>query len=154
MRNLQTELGGVTLSDPRARAAAQNAALQAIVSRTILADEARAQGLDKTPEFALRKDAVVDAMLAQSLTSEIASSVPSPATDEAQAFISRSPGQFRSAQDLHGRSDTDGGRRQNPALIEALKPVNSLDDAQAFASTRQHRVPPRDDGHGRAGARS
>ena len=72
VRNLEAELGGLAPADPKARAAAQQAALQAIVSRIILADAARAQGLDKTPEFALRKQAAIDALLAQSLASKIA----------------------------------------------------------------------------------
>jgi EpsD family peptidyl-prolyl cis-trans isomerase len=136
MRNLDAELGGRAPADPRARAAAQQAALRAIVSRIILADEARAQGLDKTPEFALRKEAVIDALLARSLASKFAASVPSPSPDEAQGFIAAHPDSFGQRK-IFTVDQIRTAQPADPALIEALKPLNTLEDVEALL-VREH----------------
>jgi EpsD family peptidyl-prolyl cis-trans isomerase len=136
MRNVDVELGGALPADPKARAAAQQAALHAIVSRIILADEARAQGLDKTPEFALRKEAAIDAMLAQSLASKFAASVPAAAPDEAQTFVAAHPDSFAERK-IFTVDQVRTNRPPDAALIEALKPLNSLDDVETLLQ-RQH----------------
>src|SRR5271165_576732 len=94
LRELNAEMGTATYPDPKARKAAEQVALRNIVARIILADAARAQGLDKTPDFALQKQRAIDTVLAQALQQKLISTVPQPTKEEAQSYISAHPDIF------------------------------------------------------------
>jgi peptidyl-prolyl cis-trans isomerase C len=94
LRELNAELGTATFPDPKARKAAEQAALRNIVARIVLANAARQQGLDKTPDFALQKQRAIDAVLAQTLQQKLVAGVPQPTREEAQTFVSSHPDTF------------------------------------------------------------
>lgn len=94
LRELNAELGTATFPDPKARKAAEQAALRNIVARIVLANTARQQGLDKTPDFALQKQRATDAVLAQALQQKLIAGVPQPTKEEAQTFVSSHPDTF------------------------------------------------------------
>src|ERR1700722_14623113 len=79
VRELQAELAGVPTSDPRQMKAVEQKALELVVGRTLLADAALKQGLDKTPDFAIQKQRAIDGLLAQTLEANVARAVPAPA---------------------------------------------------------------------------
>src|SRR5688500_6823890 len=55
IRELRAELGNLSFATPAERKAGEQAALQAIVNRKLLAKASEDQKLDKSPEFALQK---------------------------------------------------------------------------------------------------
>ena len=57
---LQAELAGAQGLDAKAHKAAEQQALRMIVARTALAEEARKEALDKTPEFVLLQQRTTD----------------------------------------------------------------------------------------------
>jgi peptidyl-prolyl cis-trans isomerase C len=142
IRNLDAELAGLTTNDPNVRKVAEQAALKAIISRTILADEARAQGLDKTPGFALERQRMIDTLLVQTLEEKIAASVPPPAPEEAESFVAAHPDSFAQRK-IYTVDQIRTAQTADPALIEALKPLNTLEDVEALLTQRHvefHRV--------------
>ena len=80
VRQLQAELSGVPAAAPAAQKAQKQGALDLIVQRTILADAARKQGLDKDPNFILLSERANEALLVQRLQAKIASNVPPPSS--------------------------------------------------------------------------
>ena len=80
VRELNAELAGVNLPDPKTRKLAEQAALRNIIARTILAKAAVDQGVDKTPDFALQKQRAMQGLLVQTLQNKVVASVP-PAND-------------------------------------------------------------------------
>jgi peptidyl-prolyl cis-trans isomerase C len=142
LRHLNAELGAFTTTDPNVHRAADSAALRAIVSRTILANAARAQGLDRTPEFALERQKAIDAMLVQALASKIAAAVPPPAPEEAESFVNSHPDAFAQRR-IYTVDQIRVSQPADPALLAALKPLNSLEDVETLLTQRQigfHRI--------------
>jgi peptidyl-prolyl cis-trans isomerase C len=131
IRDLQAELGGVTLTDPKQLKAAEQRAAELIVVRALLADAARDQGLDKTPDFAVLKQRAIDNLLAQSLQSKIAQSVPAPAPEEVDRFISDHANLFAERK-LYDVEQIRFARVADPAVVKGLEPLNTLDEVAAY----------------------
>ena len=83
MRELRAELAGMTFPDANARKAAEQAALQSIINRKLVAKAALEAELDKTPDFALQKERANELLLAQALQKKI--------VDEARPPRARKP---------------------------------------------------------------
>ena len=94
LRELNAEMGSAAYPDPKTRKVAEQQALRNIVARIVLANAARAQGLDKTPDFALQKQRAIDSVLAQALQQKLIAGVPQPTKDEAQNYVSSHPDTF------------------------------------------------------------
>jgi EpsD family peptidyl-prolyl cis-trans isomerase len=130
VRDLNAELAGVTVTDPKQRKVAEQYALGSIIARKILAAEARKQGIDKTPDFAMLRDRAVDTLLAQALAAKVAAAVPPPSQEEAQSFVTAHPNSFADRkiftvdQILTGKLDS--------TILAALKPLNTMDSIQAL----------------------
>jgi len=130
VRDLNAELAGVTVTDPKQRKAAEQLALRSIIARKILAAAARKQGIDKTPDFAMLRDRTVENLLAQALAAKIAESVPPPSQEEVQSFVTAHPNSFADRkiftvdQMLTGKLDS--------SVLAALKPLNTMDSIQAL----------------------
>src|SRR5579875_1248809 len=75
---LNAELMGVNVPQGERGKAIQQAALQQIVNRTILADLARDRGLDKTPMYLLQVRRGEDSLLVQMLQRQLASQIKPP----------------------------------------------------------------------------
>ena len=88
---LNQELGGVTSSDPQAQKQLRQAALQAIVNRTLVAKAAQEQGLTDTPDGALARRKAQQLADVALLEAKIRKGVPQPSDEEAQQFITDNP---------------------------------------------------------------
>ena len=86
VRQLSAELNGAPPAPAAAQKLQQRAALNFIIQRTILADAARKQGLDKDPNFILLNERASDALLVQQLQAKIAANVPPPSPEEVAQF--------------------------------------------------------------------
>jgi len=128
---LQAELAGVNTPDAKTRKLAEQQAVQMIVTRTILAEAARKQQLDKTPDFALQQQRTIDGLLVQTLQNKLANAVPAPSDDEAQRYITDHPDIF--AQRKIFVVDTIRmARPTDPKVIQGLQPLKTLPDVEAY----------------------
>jgi peptidyl-prolyl cis-trans isomerase C len=129
--DLEAELSGVNISDPKVRKTAEQQALQMIIARTILADEARKEHMDKTPDFALQQQRAIDTLLVQDLQNKLVNSVPAPTDEEAQRFITDHPDIF--AQRKVFVVDTIRmARPADPNIVKGLQPLKTLPDVDAY----------------------
>jgi EpsD family peptidyl-prolyl cis-trans isomerase len=131
VRELRAELSGVSLSDPRQMKAAEQKALELIVVRTLLADAALKQGLDKTPDFAIQKQRAIDGLLAQTLEANVAHAVPAPAPEEVDRFISTNVNMFEDRK-IFDVDQIRFARQTDPTVVKGLEPINTLDDVAAY----------------------
>ena len=132
-RQLQAELASMPRAAPAAAAqkAQQQAALNTIVQRTILADAARKQGLDKDPNFTLLRERTNDALLIQQLQTKIAAGVPPPSSEEVAQFQSTNPDVFAERKIF----EVEQIRMPRPAdvnFLKALQPLKTLDQIASF----------------------
>jgi len=124
-RELQMAMGNASGGDPKARKAREQAVLNNLVTGIVLANAARDQGLDKTPEFAIQKSHVMDQLLIQSLQKKIVDQVPSVTKDEAQAFVGAHPDIF--AERKIFVVDQIRMPRLDPGMLKALEPLKTLE---------------------------
>jgi peptidyl-prolyl cis-trans isomerase C len=130
-RELRLEMGSFKARNPEEQKAAEQDALKRIIQRVILADEARAQGLEKDPNFVLLSQRGIDTLLIHLLETRIAASVPSPTVEEAEQYQQTNPNLFANRQIL----DLDQirfAKPQDPQFLKKLEPLKSLDDVAAF----------------------
>jgi peptidyl-prolyl cis-trans isomerase C len=130
-KQIDTELAGTQLgADPHALAAARRQALQAIIARKLIAKAARDQGLDKTPEFAVREQGQTEAILAQALEAKLVNAVPQPTADDAQDFMRKNPDVFAERKIF----TVDQIRFMPPSganVLREIKPLNTLEEIAA-----------------------
>jgi peptidyl-prolyl cis-trans isomerase C len=91
---LSTELQGVNLPSGDARKPIEQAALQRIIERKILADIARKRKLDKTPQYLLQSRRADDLLLANLLQGDVATKIPDPSSEDVEKFIADHPATF------------------------------------------------------------
>lgn len=135
LRQLRAELQGVPVADPKQMKALQQRALQLIVFRTLLADAARKQGIDKSPDFVMQRDRMVDTLLTQMLQAKTAKAVPAPSPEEVDRFISDHPALFAQRK-IFNVDQIRFVRPADPAILKGLQPLNSLDEIAAFLTSK------------------
>ena len=138
VRQLHAELNTAAAVPPAAQKEQQRAALNFMIERTVLADEARKQGIDKNPDFVLLSQRTTDALLVQQLQNKIAASVPPPTLEEASRFETANPNVFaeRKIFDLEQiRIDVPSDR----SILAKLQPLKTLDEVANFLT--QNHVP-------------
>ncbi len=94
IHELNAELKGANLPSGPQRKVIEQAALQRIIDRKILADLARDKKLDDSPEFQLLKQRAEEAVLVELLQQNMASQTKKPTLQEAKTFIAGNPTLF------------------------------------------------------------
>jgi EpsD family peptidyl-prolyl cis-trans isomerase len=92
-RALQAEMGPAP-KDPAAQTKIRDAALERMVQRMILAHAAEEKKLDKTPEFAIQSERMLQQLKATTLQKTLVDQVPPPSQDEVEKFVAEHPKQF------------------------------------------------------------
>lgn len=134
--DLQTALANFKAPNAQIRKAAEQQALSQIVQRKLLAQAARKQKLDKTPEFARQEEQMTETLLIRDWQDKLVKAVPPPNADEVNQFISAHP-------DLYGARkifSVDVIRFQapnDPTLAKALQPLHTLDEVRALLTERK-----------------
>ncbi|MHA6723756.1 SurA N-terminal domain-containing protein [Sphingomonas sp. RS2018] len=72
----------------------QRQALEQVVERKLLADVARKDGIDQTPDFIVRRDQLEDNLLVQMMSQKLARSMKTPAAADIAKFEASNPGMF------------------------------------------------------------
>lgn len=126
---LRAELGNFSSRDPAVVKAAQQQALQRIILRRLMAQQAREQKLDKAPEFALQMKRGEETLLAQLYQRKLASAVGQPTRQEAEAYVASHPDQFANRQVLVIDQVLAAPNKIPP---ERFRPLKTLDEVKAL----------------------
>lgn len=130
LTELRAELQGVNLPDPAARKAAEQRALDMIISRKIVAKAATEQKLDKTPEFALQEERALDNLRAETLQQTILKSVPAPTKDEAARYMTNNP-EFFAERKILTLDQLRVPGRPDAKVLKTLEPLKTLPEVEA-----------------------
>lgn len=126
LQEINAELASMQLPENADKAQAQKAALQRIVERRLLAQAARSDGIEKTPEFLIRRRQLEDALLIQLLSQRIGRSTAVPDGRALDTFMAKNPAIFG------GRMIYTVDRIQfpvpsDPTRLQALEADHSMD---------------------------
>jgi EpsD family peptidyl-prolyl cis-trans isomerase len=133
LQEINAELAGANIPEGADTEKARQAALQRIVDRRLLADSAREEGLDKSPEFLVRQRQLEDALLVQLLGQKLGRTNSVPTQQEIDAFVKKNPGIFEN-RTIYEIDRIQFAATDNPKLMNALKDDHSMD---AVAATLQ-----------------
>ena len=131
IHELNAELRGAQLPSGDARKPFEQAALQRIIDRRILADLAREKKLNDSPDFVLLKQRAEETVLVELLQQSIASSTKKPTIQEAKSFITANPTLFANRKVL----TVDQIVFQVPKdqkKIQELAPLKSMTDVEKW----------------------
>lgn len=134
LQEVNTELGQVQIPEGVDENQVRQAALQRVVERRLLAQAARDDGLDKSPEFLVRRRQLEDALLVQLLSQRLGRTTAVPEGSAVEAFMRENPAVFS------GRTILNVDRIQFPMPADANK-LRALEDDHSMdevaASLRQ-----------------
>lgn len=122
---LNAELMGVNVPQGERGKAIQQAALQQIVNRTILADLARDRGLDKTPMYLLQVRRGEDSLLVQMLQRQLASQIKPPTRQEAELYMVNHPDLFANRK-VFTVDQIQFEAPQDPQKLKAYEPIKTM----------------------------
>lgn len=91
---LRAEMGNFSSQDPKVMKAAQQQALQTIILRRLVANQAKADKIDKTPDYSIQMKRGAETLLVQMFERKIAATVPPPTKRDAENFVLEHPDQF------------------------------------------------------------
>jgi EpsD family peptidyl-prolyl cis-trans isomerase len=124
---LRSELGGFASRDPKVMKAAQQQALQSIIMRRLVAQEARRQKLDKTPDYSIQKTRAEETLLARTLERKYVEGLPPPTKRDADNFVVNHPDQFANRRIISLDQVIAPANKVDTKNLEALK---TLDDVK------------------------
>jgi peptidyl-prolyl cis-trans isomerase C len=116
--------------------AVRKAALDRMINRKLLAQAAREEKLDRTPENAILRAAAAEAWEAGLELRKITDSVEQPTAEDVAAFVQAHPEMFAQRtgyliDQLHVDAKPDA------AMVAALQPVKSLEEAERVLQARK-----------------
>ena len=134
--DLNAALAGAQTPNAAARKAAEQQALASILQRKSLAQAARKQKLDRTPEFARQERQLEENLLFRTWEDKLVKSIPAPNADEIQQFIDQHPDLYK-AHKVFTIDVVRFAAPLDPALAEALRPLTTLDQARTLLTERK-----------------
>jgi EpsD family peptidyl-prolyl cis-trans isomerase len=137
---LRNEMNGFTAPTAEVRKAAEQQALNAIITRKVLAQAAEKAGVDKTPGFAQQQERMKELLLVQSWQAQIAKDIPPPSREEVDKFIADHPDLY-SARKVFLVDQIRFPRPNDPAIVKAFGPLKTLNEVAAMLAA--HSIPSR-----------
>lgn len=127
LSELNAELAGVQVPEGSDKKLLQQQALQRVIDRKVMANAARTDGLDQSPEFVVRRQQLEDALLVQLLTRKIARDVKVPNSSQVDKFMTSNPNMF-SGRTIY---TVDQIRFAMPPRDDYMKPMADAHSMQA-----------------------
>ncbi len=90
-QELNAELGNASGAEGDQIEGVRNAALESVINRRLLADVARDEGIDSTPEFIIRRRQMEEALLVQLLSQKTARDLKQPSSGDIDRFTVENP---------------------------------------------------------------
>lgn len=94
LTELNAELATMQIPPNADKKIVQNAALERIIERKLLANAARQDGLDQNPDYIVRRQQMEEALLVQTLAKKIASGVKTPGAGDINKYMADNSNMF------------------------------------------------------------
>ena len=126
---LRAEMGGFGSRDPKVMKAAQQQALERIILRKLMAEQARKDKLDKSADYTLQLERGEENLLAQMYQRKLAAKVTQPSQQAANDFIAGHPDQFANRKVYFVDQLIAGPNKIAP---DRFRPLKSLTEVKAL----------------------
>lgn len=132
--DLNEELRTANIPDTANKEATRVAMLQRLIDRKLLVQQARADELDRSPEFLTEQRRLTDNLLINMLLSRQLNTAPLPSTEEIAKFEASRPGTFASHQ-IWTLDQIVYPTVKDAAMLERIGKTNSMQELQQFLSS-------------------
>ena len=132
VHELNAELQGANLPAniaPDQKKQLEQAALQQVVNRRILADIARERGLDKTPMFLLQERRAEENILVQMLQRQMSGAIKQPTQTEIDTFIAQNPDLFADRK-IFTIDQIQFEAPRDPEVLKKYQPLTTMDQVE------------------------
>ena len=129
VHELNAELMGVDVPQGDARKQVEQAALQSVLGRRILADIARERGIDKSPSYLMEQRRANEALLVQMLRADIASRLAPPTREEAENFMRQNPDLFAQRK-VYTLDQIQFAMPDDIAKLKRLEPLQTMEQVE------------------------
>lgn len=130
LQEINAELGNAPIPEGVDKKAVQQAALQRILDRRLLAQSAREEDLDKSPEYMLRERQLQDALLVQIMGQKSQRALRVPNQSEIDKFIAENPTMFADRK-LYALDRIQFAFPKDMSQLKALENDHSMDAVAA-----------------------
>ena len=131
---LNAELAGVNLPPGIDKNQVRTAALQRIVERHLVAQQARTDGLDRDPDYLVRQRQLNDTLLVELYAKKARDTIAVPDRAAVDRFIASNPSAFGNR--VVFAVDQLRIPPQDPATVQSLKGMHSIADMAAMLKSR------------------
>jgi EpsD family peptidyl-prolyl cis-trans isomerase len=132
---LNSEISLANLPADVDKKAATARILQTMIDRRLLAQQARADGLDKTPEYLTRQRRATEDTLIAMVAQRKLSSAKLPTPEEIAKLQQSQPEKF-AKREILTLSQLEFATQKDPAALQAIKEAHSLDELAAVLTAR------------------
>lgn len=130
LQEINTEIGSANIPEGTDAKEVQRAALERILERRLLAQSAKEEGLDNTPEYLIRSRQVDDALLVQLLGQRAEKSFQVPDQQAINAYIAKNPSMF-AGRKMYVVDRIQFALPQNVAQLKILESAHSMEEVAA-----------------------
>ena len=130
LQEINTEIGNANIPTGTDSKEVQKAALQRIVERRLLAQAAKEDGLDKTPEYLIRSRQIDDALLVQLLGQRAEKSFEVPDQQAINTFMAQNPSMF-AGRKMYVVDRIQFGLPADMAQLKALESAHSMEEVSS-----------------------
>lgn len=130
LQEINAELASANVPAGADEEEVRRAVLSRIVDRRLLAQEARKDGMDQTPEFLIRKRQLEDALLVQLLRQREERATEVPSQQAVDDFIAKNSAAF-GERELYVIERIQFPRTGDRNVLQALEPAKSMDEVAA-----------------------
>lgn len=131
--DLRAELSGVQARDANQLKVLQQAALQQMITRVLLAQKAQELKLDKGAAYNLQLRRGKQQLLAQLYENKLASAIPAPTTQDAEAYVAAHPTMFAQRKTIVVDQIVAG---PNSIPVDNWKPVKTMEEAKSLLDSQ------------------
>ncbi len=124
--DLNFALQQMQVPDTADKTVVRSQALQKLVDRQLLADQARKEGIEKTPEFLNRERQGIDDLLISMLAARRMNTSQLPSDREVQSFIAANPQMFANRQ-VWDLDQIGYVTPRDPAVLKEIQDAHSMD---------------------------
>lgn len=126
IHELNAELAGVPVANAAQQDVVKRTMLQRLIDRRILADYARSEKLDESPEYAIQKHRAEEMILVNLLQRQAVLKLAPTTREDAQRFMAHHP-QIFAERKIYDLDQIVFEIPRNTALLKAMQPLKSLE---------------------------
>lgn len=130
LTELNTELQGAQIPKGADTKVIQRQALQRVVDRKLLANVAREEKIDQSPEFVVRRQQLEEALLVQMLSQKVARGMKAPTAAELDKFAKENPNVF-AGREILSIDQIRFPAPQNPDFLKKLAVTKTMPEVVA-----------------------